>query len=338
MFAQAGLFAVGVGLARLLGSWGVVPDFVAGHSVGEITAAAVAGMLPLGQACGLVAARGVAMGALAGGGAMVAVAASEAEVAASLAGVGGRVSVAAVNGPGQVVISGAEEAVLGVAGWWRERGVRVRRLRVSHGFHSPLMDPALGALAEAAGRLTPVEPVVPVVSGVTGEVLTTERAGSAGYWVDQARQPVRFADVVGWLAGQGVGVFTELGPDGALSALGPGCLPEDTSAVWVPALRPGRDEPATALLAAGELFVRGVGVDWAGLLGGEGGRRVDVPTQAFVRQRFWPQPGVAGAGDVAGAGLEVAGHPLLAAAVELADDAGVVLTGRLSVAGAAVAW
>ena len=227
VFAQAGLFAVGVALARLLGSWGVIPDYVAGHSVGEITAAAVAGMLPLGQACGLVAARGLAMGALAAGGAMVAVAASEAEVAASLAGVGERVSVAAVNGPGQVVISGAEEAVLGVAGWWRERGVRVRRLRVSHGFHSPLMDPALGALAEAAGRLTPVEPVVPVVSGVTGEVLTTERAGSAGYWVDQARQPVRFADVVGWLAGQGVGVFTELGPDGALSALGPGCLPED---------------------------------------------------------------------------------------------------------------
>ena len=172
---------------------------------------------------------------------------------------------------------------------------------------------------------------MPVISGVTGEVLTTERAGSAGYWVDQARQPVRFADVVGWLAGQGVGVFTELGPDGALSALGPGCLPGGSDAVWVPALRPGRDEPATALLAAGELFVRGVGVDWAGLLGGEGGRRVDVPTQAFVRQRFWPQPGVAGAGDVAGAGLEVAGHPLLAAAVELADDAGVVLTGRLSV-------
>ena len=101
--------------------------------------------------------------------------------------------------------------------------------------------------------------------------------------------------------------------------------------MWVPALRPGRDEPATALLAAGELFVRGVGVDWAGLLGGEGGRRVDVPTQAFVRQRFWPQPAPAGAGDVAAAGLEVAGHPLLAAAVELADDAGVVLTGRLSV-------
>ena len=342
VFAQAGLFAVGVGLARLLGSWGVVPDFVAGHSVGEITAAAVAGMLPLGQACGLVAARGVAMGALAGGGAMVAVAASEAEVAASLAGVGGRVSVAAVNGPGQVVISGAEEAVLGVAGWWRERGVRVRRLRVSHGFHSPLMDPALGALAEAAGRLTPVEPVVPVVSGVTGEVLTTERAGSAGYWVDQARQPVRFADVVGWLAGQGVGVFAELGPDGALSALGPGCLPEDSSAVWVPALRPGRDEPATALLAAGELFVRGVGVDWAGLLDADGGRRVDLPTYAFVRQRYWPQPArapVVEAGDVAAAaGLEVAGHPLLAAAVELADDAGVVLTGRLSVAASAVAW
>ena len=155
VYAQAGLFAVGVALARLLGSWGVIPDYVAGHSVGEITAAAVAGMFPLGQACGLVAARGLAMGALAAGGAMVAVAASEAEVAASLAGVGERVSVAAVNGPGQVVISGAEEAVLGVAGWWRERGVRVRRLRVSHGFHSPLMDPALGALAEAAGRLTP---------------------------------------------------------------------------------------------------------------------------------------------------------------------------------------
>ena len=333
VYAQAGLFAVGVGLGRLLGSWGVVPDFVAGHSIGEITAATVAGALPLADACAVVAARGRLMQELGGGGAMVTVAAGEDEVAASLAGMADRVSIAAVNGPGQVVISGAADAVLAVAGVWRERGVRVRRLRVSHGFHSPLVEPMLTEFEHVAAGVAAGDPVVPVVSGLTGRPVDGADLGSPEYWVNQVRQPVRFAEAVSWLAAHGAGVFTELGPDGALSVLGPGCLPEGSDAVWVPVLRAGLPEPVTALLAAGELFVRGIEVDWAGLLAAEGGRRVGLPTYAFVRQRYWPQPAPAGAGDVAGAGLEAAGHPFLSAAVELADDAGLVLTGRLSVAG-----
>ena len=334
MFAQAGLFTVGVALARLLGSWGVVPDFVAGHSVGEITAAHVAGALPLADACALVAARGRLMQALPGGGAMVAVAAGEQEVAASLAGVADRVSIAAVNGPAQVVISGAEEAVLGVAAVWRGWGVRVRRLRVSHAFHSPLVEPMLAEFEQVTAGMSVTVPALPVISNVTARPVDADQLGSPRYWVRQVRQPVRFAEAVGWLAAQGVEVFTELGPDGALSVLGTGCLPEDSAEVWVPMLRPGRPEPVTALLAAGELFVRGIDVDWAGLLAARGGRQVDVPTYAFQRQRYWPAaaPAQAGVADLVGAGLGVVGHPLLVAVVELADDAGLVLTGRLSVA------
>ena len=288
MFTQAGLFAVQVGLARLLESWGITPDYVTGHSVGEIAAAHVAGVLSLADACALVAARGRLMQELGGGGAMAAVAASEAEVAAMLAGAGlagAGVGIAAVNGPGSVVVSGAAAGVAAVGRYWRGQGRRVRRLRTSHAFHSPLVEPMLAELAAVAAGLSYLRPVIPVVCSVTGEP-DAGLMGTGGYWVRQAREPVRFADCSRWLTGAGAGVFAELGGDGLLSGLaGAGAGGGDG---WVPVLRVGRPEPETALAAAARLFVRGVDVDWAAVFAGSGARQVDLPTYAFQRQRYWP--------------------------------------------------
>ncbi|HEV3288634.1 MAG TPA: beta-ketoacyl synthase N-terminal-like domain-containing protein, partial [Streptosporangiaceae bacterium] len=260
VLTQAALFALQVGLARLLQSWGITPDFVTCHSIGEIAAAHVAGMLSLEDACALVAARGQLMQALGGRGAMAAIAAPEADVAAWLDQAGIKdVVVAAVNGPQSVVISGAAGAVAQAGRYWRARGVRVRRLRTSHAFHSPLVEPVLTRLAEVAAGLSYDQPRVPVVCSVTGQP-DAELMGTPGYWVRQAREAVRFADCIRWLAQARAGMFTELGADGTLSALGPTIGAEDS--VWVPVLRARRPESAAVLGAAAQLFVRGVSVDW----------------------------------------------------------------------------
>ena len=305
---QPALFALEVALFRLVESFGVRPDFLVGHSVGELVAAHVAGVLSLEDACRLVSARGRLMGALPEGGAMLAVEASEDEVQHVL---GERVSLAAVNGPRSVVLSGDAEAIEAL-----EFEGRTSRLRVSHAFHSHRMEPMLDDFRRVAESLSYGQPKVPVVSNVTGELA---ELSDPEYWVRHVREAVRFADGIRFLEQAGVTRFLELGPDAVLSAM----AQQTADGAFVPALRRDRPEAETFVSFLADAHNAGVDVDWRKLL--DGGRRVDLPTYPFQRERYWLAPR-------AGDPTYAADHPLLTAAVPIAGEDQWVFTGRLSLA------
>ncbi|HEX4700854.1 MAG TPA: type I polyketide synthase, partial [Pseudonocardiaceae bacterium] len=285
-FTQPALFAVEVALCRLLESWGVRPDFVAGHSIGELAAAHVAGVWSLSDACRVVAARGRLMQALPEGGAMLAVPMPEGEVRPLLP---DGVDIAAVNGPAAVVVSGDED---GIALLHQRCGGK--RLRVSHAFHSARMDPMLAEFAAVLSSVPCAAPEIPIVSTLTGQLIT---ATEPDYWVRQVRGTVRFADAVGTLAGLGVTRFAEVGPAGVLSAMTRDCV---DSAVVVPMLRGG--EPTDVLAAVATLHVTGATVPWRRIV--PKADLVGLPTYAFQRERFWPAFSFAALGDVTAAGLD----------------------------------
>ncbi|MEU5756893.1 type I polyketide synthase [Streptomyces sp. NPDC047829] len=281
VWAQAGLFAVEVAAFRLLESWGVVPDVLLGHSIGEVAAAHCAGVFSLPDACRLVAARGRLMQALPAGGAMLAVEATEAEVVEAI---GDRLDIAAVNGPSSVVVSGAAGTVEEFAARWRDQGRRTRRLTVSHAFHSALMEPMLAEFAAVLEKTDFAEPRIPVVSDLTGRPAEPGLLSSPDYWVRQVRETVRFADGVEWLRLDGVTRLVELGPDGVLCGM---ARQTDADAVCVPLLRADRDDTVTALLALARLWTDGADADWSTTA--PGGRRVALPTYPFQRDRYWPR-------------------------------------------------
>jgi acyl transferase domain-containing protein len=198
------------------------------------------------------------------------------------------VDIAAVNGPNSVVISGAETAVSAVAGRLAGLGRRVQRLAVSHAFHSVLMEPMAQQLAHLLADVSVSEPRIGLVSNVTGQ-LAGPGYGSPQYWVEHVRRPVRFARGVQTAESLGAGVFVELGPGGGLTAGVEQSLttPATKHAVSVVALANDRPEVDSLIAALGRLFTAGVPVDWGGVLGGLGARRVELPTYGFARQRFW---------------------------------------------------
>ncbi|WP_329429899.1 type I polyketide synthase [Streptosporangium sp. NBC_01495] len=330
-FTQPALFAFEVAVFRLLESFGVVPDVVIGHSIGELVAAYVAGVWSLEDACRLVAARGRLMGALPEGGAMLAVASAEGEVIAAIAGFGDRVSVAAVNAPASVVVSGDEDAVGEIERWFAGRSVKTSRLRVSHAFHSARMEPMLEEFALVAEGLTYSEPRIPVVSNLSGEVAGDELL-EPSYWVRQVRAAVRFAPGVEGLVVSGVRRFLEVGPDAVLAAMTRQCLPEDIEArsLVAAAARRGHDEAEQFMTFLAQAHTSGVEVDWAPLFAGRRVSRVPLPTYAFQHERYWLEPDPPATGDVSRSGLTALDHPFLTAAVRVAGRDEWLFSGRLS--------
>ncbi|MFF0970824.1 SDR family NAD(P)-dependent oxidoreductase, partial [Streptomyces sp. NPDC003283] len=327
-YTQPALFALETALHRLLAQHGLVPDAVAGHSVGELAAAHAAGVLSLADAAALVAARGRLMQAARPGGAMIAVQAAEAEIAADLRPYADRLALAAVNGPSSVVISGDAEAAEAVAARWRERGAMTRRLRVSHAFHSPHMSGILDAFRSVAEKLTYRAPRIPVVSTLTGRLAAGDDLVTADYWVRQLRHAVRFADATRTLErDEGVTVFVEVGPDAVLTAMAGACLTSDASAA-VALLRAGRPEVTALTAGLARAHTAGAPLDLASLHPGTG--HIDLPTYPFQRSRHWLAPSTAD-GERAAAGVTVLGHPLLGGAVEQATG-GVTFVGELSLA------
>ncbi|MDF5759358.1 type I polyketide synthase, partial [Spongiactinospora sp. TRM90649] len=320
-YTQAGLFALEVALYRLLASWGVTPDYLLGHSIGELAAAHVAGVMSLDDACRLVDARGRLMQALPAGGAMLAVEASEDEITLDDA----RVSVAAINGPTSVVLSGAAEAIDELEAGYRADGRRVKRLTVSHAFHSVLMEPMLAEFGAIAAAVEYETPRIPVISNLDGEPVTEY---TAEYWVRHVREAVRFADGVAALRARGVTKYIEVGPAGVLTAMAQPSVAE--GAALIPALRADRPEPEAVLRALTDAHRHGTPIDWNAVFAPWGGARVDLPTYVFQRERFWPATGTVG--DVSAVGLGGADHPLLGATVSVANGGRVLLTGRLSTA------
>nr|WP_055495983.1 type I polyketide synthase [Streptomyces sp. TP-A0356] len=326
-YTQAALFAVEVALFRLVESLGVAPDVLLGHSVGEIAAAHVAGVLTLEDACLLVATRGRLMAALPEGGAMISVQASEDEVLPLLAPYEQRVAVAAFNGPTATVVSGDEDAVTAIADALAAQGRKTRRLKVGHAFHSPRMDAMLDEFSALTGHLGHAAPVLPVVSTVTGRPVTQSEPFAPGYWVRQVREAVRFGDGVRTLEDMGVTTYVEIGPGGVLTALAGDCVTGD--ATLVPLLRHDTDEAESLTAGLARLHVRGHAADWSALLAPTGAGRTDLPTYAFQRRRYWLEID-ADPRDAAPAGLEAAGHPLLSTVVPLAGSDGLLLTGTVS--------
>ncbi|MGH3373317.1 MAG: type I polyketide synthase, partial [Actinoallomurus sp.] len=296
-YTQPALFAIEVALYRLVGSWGLTAGHLMGHSIGELAAAHVAGVLSLPDACTLVAARGRLMQSVTAPGAMAAWQATAEEATELLAGQEERLGIAAVNGPASVVVSGDRDAVREATDAWKARGRKVSHLRVSHAFHSPHMDAVLDELRAVAAGLSFAPPAIPIVSNVTGRVATAEQLASPDHWAEHVRNPVRFLAGMDTLHDAGVTTFVELGPDAMLAAMARECLaarPDGPPSVALAVLRRGRPEAGTVTAALAETYVRGSALDWEQAFAGRRPQRVRLPTYAFQRERHWlsgtPEP------------------------------------------------
>jgi len=283
VYTQPALFAVEYAVARLWQNWGIQPAAVLGHSIGEYVAACIAGVFSLADGLKLIAARGRLMQAVGGRAGMLAAETGEAEARAALAGLEARVSLAAVNGPRSVVVSGYEEELEQVASRLSKSGVRVKRLAVSHGFHSPQMAEMEAAFERLAGEIAYSRPQVELISSVTGRAVGSEELSRPEYWRRQVSQPVRFAEAIAGLAKYRV--FVETGPGSTLAGLGRECLGESDERLWLASLRRSRGDWEQILESLGKLYVWGAEVNWRNFDAPYSLRKVDLPTYPFERQR-----------------------------------------------------
>ncbi|MDJ0618873.1 MAG: polyketide synthase [Calothrix sp. MO_192.B10] len=284
-YTQPALFAIEYALAQLWQSWGIKPDVVMGHSVGEYVAATIAGVFSLEDGLELIAHRGRLMQQLPPGGEMVAVMASSEKVNQLIAPYKEKVAIAAINGPKSIVISGAAEAVGTVKEILKSEGIKTKQLQVSHAFHSPLMSPMLAEFEAVANQITYNQPRIPLISNVTGTT-ADDSITTASYWVNHIRQPVKFAQSMETLHQEGYEVFLEIGPKPILLGMGRQCLPEDVG-IWLPSLRAGQSDWQQMLQSLGQLYVQGVKIDWSGFDRDYPRSKVVLPTYPFQQQRYW---------------------------------------------------
>ncbi|AOY80184.1 type I polyketide synthase [Moorena producens JHB] len=284
-YTQPALFALEYALCQLWKSWGIEADAVIGHSVGEYVAACVAGVFSLEDGLKLIAMRGQLMQQLPPGGEMLSLLASESQVREVIAPYGEQVAIAALNGPSSIVISGKSEAIQEIYSKVSTQGIKAKFLQVSHAFHSPLMEPMLGQFEVAAWQISYHKPQIPLISNVTGQLIGDDTS-TPEYWVNHIRQPVRFADGMQTLYQEGCQIFLEIGPQAILLGMGRQCLPEDRG-VWLPSLRKDREDWQQLLESLGELYVRGLEVDWSGLDKDYTREKVVLPTYPFQRERYW---------------------------------------------------
>ncbi|NEQ72618.1 MAG: SDR family NAD(P)-dependent oxidoreductase [Okeania sp. SIO2C9] len=303
-YTQPAIFAIEYALAQVWQSWGIKPDIVMGHSVGEYVAATIAGIFSLEDGLKLIAERGRLMQELPPGGEMVAVIASESQVEKAISEYTSQVTIAAINGPESIVISGESEALASICSKLEAMGVKTKHLQVSHAFHSPLMEPMLAEFAAVAQSVIYNQPRIPLISNVSGEQVGVEIT-TAEYWVNHVRQPVKFAESMKTLHEEGYEVFLEIGPKPILLGMGRQCLPEDVG-VWLPSLRPnkiplpsslerGRLEDAALLnnewqqmlSSLGKLYAKGATVDWSEFDGDYTRQKVALPTYPFQGERYW---------------------------------------------------
>jgi acyl transferase domain-containing protein/NADPH:quinone reductase-like Zn-dependent oxidoreductase/NADP-dependent 3-hydroxy acid dehydrogenase YdfG len=286
IYTQPVIFALEYALYELWSSWGLQPSFVMGHSVGEYVAACVSGIFSLEDGLNLIVQRGRLMQAEPPGGGMVAVRAGEEQVRVAIGPHNGSVSIAAINGPRNIVISGAVSDLEVVVSRLSADGVQAKNLNVSHAFHSPLMEPMLAAFEKAVAGISLQPPAVRLISNLTGRVAKAEEITQPGYWRRHLREPVRFAAGIQTLVESGCDIFLEFGPSPVLLAMGRQCTTK-TNALWLPTLRAGRDDWFECLTSLQALYHAGVQVDWKGFDGDYPRRRVQLPTYPFQRERFW---------------------------------------------------
>ncbi|MDJ1184731.1 non-ribosomal peptide synthetase/type I polyketide synthase [Roseofilum casamattae] len=287
-YTQPALFAIEYALFQLWQSWGIEPDIVMGHSVGEYVAACVAGVFSLEDGLKLIAHRGRLMQALPETGTMVSLLASPERVKEVLQSYENDVAIAAINGPKSVVISGKIAAIDSICDRLESEKIKTKKLTVSHGFHSPLMEPILADFETIARQVNFSLPHLQLISNLTGQVATNEIA-TADYWARHIRQPVQFAAGTNRLARQGVEIFLEIGPKPILLGMGRQCLPEHES-LWLPSLRPAEDDWQQLLTSLARLYLQGIPVNWLGCDRDYPRRREHLPTYPFQRQRHWIEP------------------------------------------------
>jgi acyl transferase domain-containing protein/NADPH:quinone reductase-like Zn-dependent oxidoreductase/NAD(P)-dependent dehydrogenase (short-subunit alcohol dehydrogenase family)/ubiquinone/menaquinone biosynthesis C-methylase UbiE len=312
-YTHVAMFAVQYGLAELWRSWGVEPSLIVGHSVGEVVAATVAGQMSFEDGLTLMRERGRLMQSLPAAGMMASLLAGEERVSAALAPYRDRVAIAAVNGPESTVISGEREAVQAILRQLESEGAKVKVLKVSNAFHSPLVEPVLAEFERIAGGLRYTPPQVNLFSTMRVEMTGKDHPLDAAYWRQNLRNTVRFSESMRKLYEQGYRLFLEIGPSPILVNMGSQCVPIGEG-VWLPSMRQDRDDWQQLLDSLGQLYVNGVDVNWNGFYQDRRARKLHLPTYCFQRERYWvDSPSSATRATTGARQLDGTGHPLLGA-------------------------